>query len=562
MARTMLHAAPVATLAAVLGVLTPAGAVAQQVGDAIRPLTLITGPQAADPQSYQAAQIAADSWRKLGLTINVRPLPGQEYNQIVWYERQRWDMTTWVMVGRPERSDPDELTYNLFVSANAANGYDFVGYKNPEFDKLAQAQREELDLDKRRALIDQAQELINRDQPYAFEVYPENLVAYNKTVWDPASMVSQPGIGVRSFWTWINLRPLGSQKTVILNSVSPPTNLNPFNIPGAEGSWATELVWDRLMRVGPDGLARPWAAETVGRPDPQTITITLRKGMTWSDGQPVTIEDAAFSLTAPGEGDKAPMYKPFVRNIASVEITGPDTLTIKLQHPDAAFLVSSLSKLNLAPKHVWAPILESLKGKPQTAESIQEEHPVSSGPFRITSANLNQEIDLAVNPDHWSHPKIDRWIMRITPNISAAIGALRSGEINFLADYTGDPELLTGLAKSAPNIAVSEALDIGFRFIGYNERRPPFDDVAFRRALSGVIDRQLLADDAWGGAAQPADSWISPALAVWYDKGILDRIPDASLAAAQKALKDAGFVLVDGHLHYPAGIRETTQPYH
>ena len=36
------------------------------------------------------------------------------------------------MVGRPERSDPDELTYNLFVSANADNGYDFVAYKNPE----------------------------------------------------------------------------------------------------------------------------------------------------------------------------------------------------------------------------------------------------------------------------------------------------------------------------------------------------------------------------------------------------------------------------------------------
>ena len=74
------------------------------------------------------------------------------------------------MVGRPERSDPDELTYNLFVSANAANGYDFVGYKNPDYDKLAQEQREELDLDKRKALIIQAQELINHDQPYGFEV--------------------------------------------------------------------------------------------------------------------------------------------------------------------------------------------------------------------------------------------------------------------------------------------------------------------------------------------------------------------------------------------------------
>ena len=102
---------------------------AQEAGDAIRPLTLLTQPQAAAPQEFQAAQIIADAWRKLGLTVTVRPLPGQQFNQVIWYERQRWDTTTWQMVGRPERSDPDELTYNLFVSANAANGYDFVGYR-------------------------------------------------------------------------------------------------------------------------------------------------------------------------------------------------------------------------------------------------------------------------------------------------------------------------------------------------------------------------------------------------------------------------------------------------
>jgi peptide/nickel transport system substrate-binding protein len=344
--------------------------------------------------------------------------------------------------------------------------------------------------------------------------------------------------------------------------VAPPTNLNPFNISGAQGSWAAEIVWDRLMRVGPDGLPQPWAAEKVDRPDATTVNLTLRRGMMWSDGQPVTIDDAVFSLTAPDIGDKAPMYKPFVRNIASVEATGPDTLTIKLKHPDAAFLVSSLSKLNLAPKHVWAPIFDSLKDKPQTAESIMEEHPVSSGPFRIVRASLNQEIVLEANPDHWSHPKIHRWIMRIMPNVEASIGALKSGEINFLTDYTGDPQLLQDLAKSQPDIAVSEALDMGFKFIAYNERRPPFQDVAFRQALSAVIDRSLLSDDAWGGEAVPSNSWISPALGVWHDKGIAERVPGGNLAGAQKILAQAGYVVVDGKLHYPSGVKETTDAYH
>jgi peptide/nickel transport system substrate-binding protein len=375
-------------------------------------------------------------------------------------------------------------------------------------------------------------------------------------------MISQAGIGIRSTWTWLNITPLGTQKDVILNSVAPPTNLNPFNISGQQGSWAAEIVWDRFMRVDPEGLPKPWAAEKVERPDATTVNVTLRKGMKWSDGQPVTIEDAVFSLVAPGYGDKAPMYKPFVTNIASVEATGPDTLTIKLKHPDAAFLVSSLSKLNLAPKHIWQPIFDDLKNKPQTAESIMEEHPVSSGPFRIVKASLNQEIVLEANPDHWSHPKIHRWIMRIMPNVEASMGALKSGELNFLADYTGDPDLLKDLAKSSPNIEVSQALDIGFKFIAYNERRPPFDNLAFRQAISAVIDRKLLAEDAWGGAAEPANSWISPALGVWHAKGIVDRVPGGNVAAAQKILKDAGFVLVGNVLHYPKGEKETTEPFH
>jgi peptide/nickel transport system substrate-binding protein len=73
---------------------------AQVAGDPIRPLTILTQPQAADPREYQAAQIVADAWRKLGLTVNLRPLPGQQFSQVVWYERKRWDVTTWQMVGR------------------------------------------------------------------------------------------------------------------------------------------------------------------------------------------------------------------------------------------------------------------------------------------------------------------------------------------------------------------------------------------------------------------------------------------------------------------------------
>jgi peptide/nickel transport system substrate-binding protein len=559
--RSVLKAGLAAAAAGVTSTTWLEPAAAQAAGDPIRPLVILTLSEAESPQQWQAAEIMQAAFQQLGLNVILRPLPDQEQFQIVWEQRTRWDAAMWSMVGRPERSDPDELTYNLFVSSNAKSGYDFVGYDNPEYDKLAQAQRSELDLNKRRQLIIQAQELINHDQPYGFLVYPINMFAFNKNIWDASSVVDEEGIGIRNFWTWLSITPKGSQRDIILNSVAPSATLNPFFIPGAEGSWITELVWDRLMRVGPDGMPRPWAAEKVMRPTELTVELTLRSGMKWSDGQPVTVDDAVFSLTAPGVDDKSPMYKPFVLNIAKVEATGGNDFRVSLNRPDAAFLTSTLSKLNLAPKHIWQPILDGLKGKPQNLESIQEPKPVGSGPFSMVHFSLAEEVVLQANPEHWAKPKAARWIWRVMPNVAAALGALKSGEINFLSDYTGDPKVLTDLVKSMPALELSKAVDIGFFFLAYNLRRPPFNDVHFRQALSAAIDRDEMAQDAWGGAGVPANSWISPALKFWYDKGIVERVPGRNLEGAKKILQDAGYVLVNGKLHYPAGVKEVTPTY-
>ena len=145
--------------------LAASSANADTAGDKIRPLVLISRPQAVDPAQFQAAQLVMQEWRKLGLKITQQVVPAPQQTTAVWMNRAKWDMTTWEMVGRPERSDPDELTYSLFHSSLAPNGYDFVGYINPEYDHLAEAQRAELDPDKRAALVKQAQMVIKRDQP-------------------------------------------------------------------------------------------------------------------------------------------------------------------------------------------------------------------------------------------------------------------------------------------------------------------------------------------------------------------------------------------------------------
>lgn len=537
--------------AAVTGAAAPAAA---QAGDPIRPLKLVAPPQAAVPQIYQATQLIAQEWRKLGLTVDIQVMPQDQRSDYIWYQRDKWDATLWQMVGRPERSDPDDIIFNLFHSSTAEKGYNFVGYKNAAYDKLAEQQRVETDPAKRKSLVMEMQGLLNQDQPYLFLVYPKLTFAFSKKVWDETSVVDQPGLGIKNFWTFDRIKPVGATKDLILNVSETPVAMNPLYVSGAADSWITELLWDRLLRIGPDGLPQPWAAESYAVVNPTTIEITLRDGMTWHDGKPVTVDDVVFSFTAP-QSDKVPMYKPFVANIAKVEATGPRTVRFTLKQPAASFLTSTLAKVNLVPKHVWEPILADLATKPQNVESLAAPPAIGSGPFKFVRWKQSEEVVLERNPKHWAAPLVDRWILRIIPNAEATLGMLHLGEVNFLSDFHGDPQLLVDMAKRDPSLKVVESTDIGFQFVGFNERRSPFDDIAFRKALSQVINRTLIVEAAFGGFAVAANSPVSPALAFWHDPGT-DKLA-TGLATAQKLLKDAGYTVSGGKLHYPAGKKET-----
>lgn len=535
--------------------LAAAPAARAAAGDAIRPLVLISKPQATDPAQYQAAQLCMQEWRKLGLKITLQVLPATQQSSLVWLSRTKWDMSTWEMVGRPERSDPDELTYSLFHSSLAENGYDFVGYKNPEYDRLAEAQRAEEDRDKRAALVKQAQMVIKADQPYVYLVYPRRSMAFNTEVWDAATVVEEAGIGIRNFWTFLNAKPLGTQKDMILNSPQPISFLHPIHM-DAIGSWVSDLIFDHVMRVDVNGNPVPWAAESVRWVDPLTVEAVMRDGMKFHDDTPVTLEDVQYSFQLPQMKDKTPQFYPNVANIASVDITGPRAITFKLKAPQSSFFTSTLSKMAIIPKHVWQPIAEKLANTNELIENYKDEKLIGSGPFKFVHWRDPEEVMLTRFDGHWVPPKLERWILRTVPNQEATLGMLRNNEINFLAIFTGDPQNVAELAKREPKIKVVTTTDLGFQFIAMNHRRPPFDDPAFRNALSLAVSRKIMVAAAWNGFAEPAGSCVSSALPFWHADDSL--VMGGDLAAAKKRLADAGYAVSGGQLHYPAGRKEET----
>lgn len=506
-------------------------------GEPVREFNMLTRPQAAAPFEFQSAQIIAQEWRKLGLQVNVQVMPWEQMSDVVWYERDSWDISGWQMVGRPERSDPDEILFNLFHSSTADDGYNFVGYVNPEYDAVVEAQRVETDPDERQALVHQAQEILSQDQPYMLTAYPLNAHAFRSDVFDPETVVLQSGLGVRNFWTNTQITPMGDVRDIITNSADPVQAINPLYISGGVDSWVFELIWDRLLRIDENGLPVPWAAESYEWVDETTIDVVLRSDMTWHDGEPVTVSDVIFSFDAAGGGE-APMYEPFVTGIESIEDLGDQRIRFNLTEPSAPFLTATLAKINLIPEHIWAPILEDLAGKPENAESYQEAVPIGSGPFRYGNWIANQEVVLEANPDHFAAPKVDRYIIRNIANVEAVLGMIRSGELNFISEYGGDIALLEDVASNGP-IELVTAEDIGFRMFTFNTRFAPFDDPAFRRALSFAVSRDLLVQAAFSGYATPANSVVSVALPFWNNPEVNN--PATGEAVARQILEEAGY---------------------
>lgn len=520
----------------------------------IRTIEILTRPQSAAPDEFETATLMAEAMKNLGLKTELKVMPWEQISDIVWYERDKWDVTGWQMAARPERMDPDEFTYNLFHSTNVKDGYNFVGYENKDLDSLVEKQRVTIDRDERQQLIKEAQSIISEEVPYFFNVHPTLNYVFNKDVFKEGSIVDMAGLGIKNFWTYLQAEPTGSKKDMILNSPDSVLSVNPLYISGSVDSWVTELIWDRLMRVGEDGLPKPWAAEEVKWESDTQVRITLQDGMKWHDDQPVTPEDVKFSFEVPLTGE-VPMYKPFVDNIEKIDVVDDKTLIFKLKAPFAAFETASLAKINLIPKHIWEPIIEELKNKPENAESYQEKNPVGSGPFKFSNWKMNEEIVLEANKEHFGAPKIDRWITRFIPNMEASLGMIQNGEINFLASYTGDASLLEQKVKESKSLKMVSSVDLGFRFFAPNLRRAPFDDVEFRRAIAAAIDRDLLVSAVWKGFAVPGDSVVSPALEFWKNEKL--NYPSGGIEEAKKILQKAGYQWdKDGKLLYPEGKTE------
>ncbi|MFF5206388.1 ABC transporter substrate-binding protein [Streptosporangium sp. NPDC000396] len=309
------------------------------------------------------------------------------------------------------------------------------------------------------------------------------------------------------------------------------------------------------LKPSPD-LAESWKASA----DKLTWTFTMRAGVKWSDGTPVTAGDAAWTLNTIMTVDAAKQANgPAVENFESVTASDDRTLVIKTKKPQATMLEIPIP---IMPRHVWEKV-----GDIGTFEN--ETYPIiGNGPYLVVEHKKNGYVRLKANPGYWrGAPKIDELHVIFYENPEAANAGLKKGDIDWIGRLAapqfealaGDPNIIqwnTQGRRSAYLQLNPGAQTIDNKPVG--DGHPALKDPRVRQAIHYAIDKKALADQVQNGLAVPADgSIIPPMYQEFFWKAEGDDLVTHDAAKANKILDDAGYKRgPDGIRTMPDGRRK------
>ena len=241
--------------------------------------------------------------------------------------------------------------------------------------------------------------------------------------------------------------------------------------------------------------------------DRRTLTLHLYGGLRWHDGRPTTARDVVFTLDA--ARDPATGY-PRLSDFAGVRdlrATDDTTVVLHFTTPVARF-PDVLTDLAIVPAHLLDTV--SRAGMRRAAWN---EHPVGNGPFTFVTHEANRRWVFAANPDFppdlGGAPKLERLIVVVVDEPTTKLAALAAGDV----DFAGINPAHAAFVRRRAGLAVVDYPLLVTYGIVLNTRRPPFDQLDVRRAVSLAINRREIVDGYLYGYATPAAGPIPPDLA-------------------------------------------------
>jgi peptide/nickel transport system substrate-binding protein len=299
------------------------------------------------------------------------------------------------------------------------------------------------------------------------------------------------------------------------------------------------LMCESLLRQSPDGSPEPGLA-TVAYPSPTTVVFTLRPGVKFWDGHPLTSADVVYSLDRNMNPKLGGLYTWVFNRVASIQATGPTQVTITLKQPDY-WLQGELSSMpGIIIEKSFAQKEGASYGTP--AGSI-----MCTGAYMLKSFIPGVGVVMVRNPHYWNpsvHPLVDQITVKGVPQTETLTSGLLTGAIQgYYVANGGLPTLDQLRASSTVRVYQGPGWQTEAFFV--SSLKGVLGSLDVRRALSLALNRQAIIDSVYHGAAL-LPRWLSNPGTFGYGTSVFDKAYDSSpvltqnLAEARRLVQQAG----------------------
>jgi peptide/nickel transport system substrate-binding protein len=307
---------------------------------------------------------------------------------------------------------------------------------------------------------------------------------------------------------------------------------SPFGFNRGPGFTRASLVFDTLVWRDASGETIPWLATDWSlSEDGLTWTFTLREGVKWQDGQPLTGDDVVFSIEYAKAHPGASWFMAQISEIEVAEVVGDNQVAIRLRRPYAPFLQTVAEAMFIFPRHIWEEVAD-----PQAY--TEPDAFVGSGAYKLVEFSQEEGAYLfEANPDFFlGLPYVRR--IAFVPT-SDDILALSNGDVDAFDKFGGVTDEMLTPFREAP-FAVEVAPGEWGMFLYFNlEKETPLQDVRVRQAIAHAVDRQAMVDRVLFGFGDVGNPGFLPPANPFYNQDVSEYAYDPEQAKA--LLAEAGY---------------------
>jgi peptide/nickel transport system substrate-binding protein len=301
--------------------------------------------------------------------------------------------------------------------------------------------------------------------------------------------------------------------------------------------WVQVNIYDKLVRVGPDGktivpdLATSWKQSNGGK----VYTFTLRPSIKFQDGTPVTAKDVAFCLNRARK--PAASWSWTLTAVQSVTAVNANTVRITLKHPWGPLLSDvSLFDTGIYPEAYFNKV----------GASGMASHPIGSGPYKFVSWKKGQNLILQKDPNYWNAAKYPMQYVEyeLIANDNTRLLQAEAGQLD-VDNVLPFSDIASVQSSGKAQVQINTSTET--QYIVPLDKLPQFNDVHVREAINHAINRAALVHAVLFGHGTPANSFM-PKGAIDWNPNIA--VPTFSLSLAKNLMKQS---------KYPKGFSVTME---